>query len=65
MTERDTKEELSNLPDDKNPKFLFNGTHTDLLVKIAGREINARKLALEQLRNRGLDKQGKWVGFDR
>ncbi len=65
MTKRKTKEDLENLPDDRNPKFLFNGTHTDLLVEIAGGKINARKLAVEQLRNRGLDKQGIWVGPDR
>jgi hypothetical protein len=62
MSKKETNEELR-LPDEKNPNLIFNLTHSDILIKKAKREINARKLALEQLRNRGLDEEGRWVVF--
>lgn len=51
------------LPDDKNPDFLFSCTHTELLIKIVNGEIKPVELALVELSNRGLNKKGKWVGF--
>lgn len=50
--------------DDANPCFLFSGTFTTLLVKVANGEISAGFLASQELANRGLDKAGNWVGFD-
>jgi hypothetical protein len=63
MTKGNEKRKTDELPDDKNPIYLFSNTHADLLVQIVGNKIDSRKLALEQLRNRGLDEEGRWVGF--
>lgn len=46
-----------------NPAFLFNMTQIELLTKIASGEINAQGLAKLELKARGLDEKGKWVGF--
>lgn len=53
-----------NLPDELNPKFIFSLTHTDLLVKVIRGEIDLLALVRSELANRGLDRDGKWVGFD-
>lgn len=54
------------LPDAKNPAYMFQTIHTDLLVAIARGEINPVELAKQELANRGLDiRTGKWVGFER
>lgn len=50
--------------DETNPQLMFNSTHTELLIKIANGEIDAQKLAAQQLASRGLDAAGEWVGFD-
>lgn len=52
------------LTDDKNPIYLFSITHTDLLVKIVNGEIDALELAKQQLKSRGLNDKGLWVGFN-
>lgn len=49
--------------DDLNPDFLFSTTFTDLLVRIAKGEVDCQRLARITLANRGLDINGKWVGF--
>lgn len=49
--------------DDLNPKYLFQGITTDLLVAIVKQQINPVELAYKELQNRGLDENGKWVGF--
>lgn len=52
------------IPDELNEKFLFNMTHTQLLLRIVSGEIDAKELAIKQLKNRGLDiETGAWVGF--
>ena len=38
---------------------------TDLLRALACGEINARELAAKLMAGRGLDQEGKWVGFDK
>jgi hypothetical protein len=69
MTEKETKrtKELirkeGRLSDDKNPEFLFHLIHTDLLVQIAKGIIKTKKLAYRELKRRGLNKDGFWVGF--
>lgn len=50
--------------DDLNPELVFNATYTAILVAIAKGEIDAKELAINQLNNRGLDIDGKWVGFN-
>jgi hypothetical protein len=49
--------------DDLNPRFLFQGIATDLLVAIVNKQIDPVELANKELKNRGLDEDGKWVGF--
>jgi hypothetical protein len=49
--------------DDLNPIYLFHMTATDLLVAIVKKQINPVELANKELINRGLDENGKWVGF--
>jgi hypothetical protein len=49
--------------DELNPRFIFSLTHTDLLVKAINGKIDLTQLAMIELANRGLDKNGQWVGF--
>ena len=49
--------------DDLNPNYLFLGIPTDLLVAIGKEQIDPVELANKELANRGLDINGKWVGF--
>lgn len=46
-----------------NPTYLFNCTATDLLVMIVQGAIDPIALAKQQLKNRGLDNTGTYVGF--
>ena len=52
-----------NESDDLNPRYIFQGIATDLLVAIVNRQIDPVELANRELKNRGLDNTGKWVGF--
>lgn len=45
---------------DKNVISLFD---TDILVEVANGRIDLNKVASLELKNRGLDINGKWVGF--
>ena len=54
---------LGLLPDEENPIFLFNQIHKDLLIDIISGKIDAAELARIQLRNRGLNNEGKFVGW--
>lgn len=47
---------------DKNVISLFD---TAILVEVANNRLDLNKLALLELKNRGLDKNGKWVGFNK
>ena len=47
---------------DKNVISLFD---TDILVEVANNRLDLNKLALLELKNRGLDKNGNWVGFNK
>ena len=47
---------------DKNMISLFD---TDILVEVANGRLDLNKLALLELKNRGLDKNGNWVGFNK
>jgi len=49
--------------DEMNPDFTFRLTYTDLLVKIASGEVSAQQLAYKELRSRGLNASGKFIGF--
>ncbi|MBX7226403.1 MAG: hypothetical protein K1X55_10255 [Chitinophagales bacterium] len=52
------------LPDDENLEYLLHLTHTKLLVAIVQNRIDTKELAQKQLRSRGLNNEGLWVGFD-
>ena len=45
---------------DKNLISLFD---TDILVQVVNGQIDLNKVALLELKNRGLDTNGQWVGF--
>ena len=51
--------------DELNPDFLFSLTDSSLLAMIANGLIDANKLARVALANRGLDNNGKWIGFNK
>ena len=51
------------MEDELNPNFIFSCIFNELLVKISKGEINAVRLAKNELQNRGLDINGNWVGF--
>ena len=51
------------IPDELNPKFIFNSTNTELLVLLLKGEIDLMSLVKEQLAQRGVDENGFWVGF--
>lgn len=53
------------ISDTENPLFLFSTIDVNLLLKVASGEICATFLAQRELANRGVDKNGKWVGFDK
>lgn len=61
---RNGKLEPAELPYELNPQYLFSLTHAELLCAIVNGKIDAKELAWQQLRNRGLDAKGNWVGFD-
>jgi hypothetical protein len=52
-----------NSSDETNPHLVFNTVPTALLVAFANGVINVSDLVSQQLRARGLDQQGKWVGM--
>ena len=54
---------LGLLPDEENPIFLFNQIHKDLLVDIVNGRIDVVELARMELRNRGLNEEGRFVGW--
>ena len=66
-----TQKKINNLKkfdgrqDDLDPRYLFNGTHTQLLTEALKGEFDIKYLIRRELANRGLDKEGKWIGFDK
>ena len=54
---------LNEVSDEENPKMMFQGMSTKLLVQMATGKINATEYAKFELQNRGFGKNGKWVGF--
>lgn len=49
--------------DSLNQDYMFQTTETDLLVAIANGLIDPIELVKKELANRGLDLNGKWIGF--
>lgn len=54
-----------NREDDLNPRFMFSTTATLLLAEALKGEFDLNYLIRKELANRGQDKNGKWVGFDK
>lgn len=50
--------------DELNPRYLFNLTSTKLLCELLKQGFDLEYLVREQLANRGVDEEGKWVGFN-
>jgi hypothetical protein len=51
------------LPDEENPLFLFAVTSTNLLAKVLAKEFNVTELIKMEMRKRGVNDKGQWVGF--
>lgn len=60
----ETGMKVNEASDDENPKYMFQGMNTKLLVKIATGKINAQEYAKYEMTNRGFGKKGEWLGFD-
>ena len=50
------------LPDDENPDYVFQTIRNSLLLMIINGQIDTKKAAIRELRNRGYNEKGKWVG---
>jgi len=52
-------------PDELNPKFIFSLTATQLLTEALRGEFDLNYMVRRELANRGFDRDGKWIGFDK
>lgn len=52
------------VPDEKNPAYMFGMTHSALLVAAVRGEIDINQLVKDELANRGLNWKGEWIGFE-
>lgn len=59
------KKEMDGLPDELNPDLMLNMTASELLIKVAKREIDIQKLVRKELAARGIDDQHSWIGFEK
>ena len=55
---------LGFIPDNENPLFLFSSATKEMLVDILSEAIDAKELARFELKCRGLNEQGKFIGFN-
>lgn len=55
--------EIVRTRDDDNPDFLLNGISTSLLLQLAKKEIDIEKIIKQEISNRGLNQDGKWIGL--
>jgi len=63
MKKEITEKDIQELRDEDIPKYAIQPFTTALLVKIARGDVDMKKLAEDELADRGLDLSGKWVGF--
>lgn len=54
---------FSTRPDALNPLYIFQSTATQLLVEVLKQEFDIEYCVRKELANRGLDRDGKWIGF--
>jgi len=50
------------VPDDQAPQYVFRTTDSDLLAALLRAEVDLNALARAEMANRGLDRDGKWIG---
>lgn len=55
---------ITEVSDDENPEYMFQTLHINLIKKLATGQLDGKKYAQKELAQRGLDKNGKWIGFD-
>ena len=65
MKEETTEKDIRELRDEDIPIYAIQPFTTAMLVKIVRGDVDMRKLAKKELANRGLDLNGKWVGFNK
>ena len=56
-------QQINEVSDEDNPKFMFQTLSTKLILAMATGKINAQEYAKFEMQNRGFGKNGKWVGF--
>jgi hypothetical protein len=55
--------EDGSIPEAENPLFIFSLTGSLMLAQLAYGEFDPVLVAKRELANRGLDKEGNWIGF--
>lgn len=65
LTKKSNPSKYDNREDDLNPRFMFSTTATLLLTEALKGEFDINYLIRKELVNRGQDKNGKWIGFDK
>ncbi|MGP8216889.1 MAG: hypothetical protein ACLQQ4_15085 [Bacteroidia bacterium] len=67
MTKKISKEQelkkFDGRSDELDPRYIFNMTATKLLTEALKGEYSIEYMVRRELANRGLDKEGKWIGF--
>lgn len=53
------------IPDEENPIFIFCQTSTSLLIELLSENLDVKELIRHQLKGRGLDETGRFVGLKR
>lgn len=56
---------FANRSDDENPTYIFGSTSNKVLVDALKGEFDLTYMVRRELANRGLDSDGKWVGFEK
>ncbi len=52
------------MDDNKNPIFMFSMADKENLLAILNDEMDVKELVKYELRNRGMNEQGRFVGFN-
>ena len=58
------KAESGTVADELNPAFILSSVSSELLSQVIKGKIDLQELAKREMENRGLDVNGKWVGFN-
>lgn len=54
---------LEHLSDENNPIFMLQNIPNELLINIINNNIDIKELAIQELKNRGYNEIGKYIGF--